>query len=250
MMKKEEPWYFSFRSEAIASLYLTRRDDVTICKQEKGQDINLIVTIAKDKSSISRVFGVIVKANVSSENLVQKSDEEIFKININLTDFQTLLKLKLPICLFFFNVDNDEGFYKWVVEPVTENTKYSTLQLNEENRFKILTDAEINNIVDLVNVWYDKRKHQKSKFYHDYLISSLQDFDHRAVDLEAILQIEALRKPKLLNSALKDFIDVLSQENDLTETAKQKYGELNQILLETCGNEIYTLIEFLDAVRL
>lgn len=87
-----------------------------------------------------------------------------------------------------------------------------------------------------------------SKSYHDYLISSLKDMEEGVAYVETFLSLGEGREPEVLSSALKDFIDGRLLANDLTETAKQKYGELNQILLETGGKEIYTLIEFLDAV--
>jgi DNA-binding phage protein len=248
-MNNEEPWYFSFRSEALTALYLTRRDDLTISKLEADKKIKFLVQIAQNStiSDISRVFGVAVKGNVSSTNLVQ--EDELLKINIGLDNFKLLQNLNFPICLFFFYVDNNQGYYKWLLEPVTENVNNSSLKFNEENDFKIVTDSEIDNIVNLVNNWYDKHKHSKSRSYYDYLISSLQDVEEGTAYLEPFLELEAeKREPELLLSALKDFMDARLLANDLTETAQQKYAELNQILLETGGNEIYTLIEFLDAV--
>jgi len=36
--------------------------------------------------------------------------------------------------------------------------------------------------------------------------------------------------------------------NNLSEIAKERYEKLDQLLSENAGNEIYTLIEFLDAL--
>ncbi|MCM0592183.1 MAG: transcriptional regulator [Gloeotrichia echinulata CP02] len=88
-----------------------------------------------------------------------------------------------------------------------------------------------------------------SSSYHDYLISSLKNPEHATAYLETFLELEAEgREPELLRSALKDIIDARLQLNNLSQEAKETYEQLDKILLESGGSEIYTLIEFLDAL--
>ncbi|MBD2664297.1 hypothetical protein B6N60_01155 [Richelia sinica FACHB-800] len=88
-----------------------------------------------------------------------------------------------------------------------------------------------------------------SKSYKEYLISSLQDVEEAAAYLETFLESnEEGREPEVLRSALKDIIDSRLAANNLSETAKQKYQQLEQMLSENSGNHLYTLIEFLDAL--
>jgi DNA-binding phage protein len=85
--------------------------------------------------------------------------------------------------------------------------------------------------------------------YHDYLISSLQDEEHATAYLAAFLELdEEGREPEVLRSALKDIIEARILGNNLSETAKERYEKLDQLLSENAGNEIYTLIEFLDVL--
>ncbi|WP_413171582.1 DNA-binding protein [Anabaena azotica] len=89
----------------------------------------------------------------------------------------------------------------------------------------------------------------RSSSYHDYLISSLKDIEEATAYLETFLELdEEGREAEILRSALKDIIDARILANDLSEKAKQRYEELDQLLSENAGNEIYTLIEFLDAL--
>lgn len=89
----------------------------------------------------------------------------------------------------------------------------------------------------------------KSRSYHDYLISSLKDIEEATAYLETFLELdEEGREPEILRSALKDIIDARILANNLSEIAKEHYEKLDQLLSENAGNEIYTLIEFLDAL--
>ncbi|MBD2605526.1 transcriptional regulator [Scytonema hofmannii FACHB-248] len=88
-----------------------------------------------------------------------------------------------------------------------------------------------------------------SSSYHDYLISSLKDPEHAAAYLETFLELEEEgREPELLRSALKDVVDAFLLSDNLSQEAKQHYEQLDKMLSETGGTEIYTLIEFFDAL--
>jgi len=85
--------------------------------------------------------------------------------------------------------------------------------------------------------------------YHDYLISSLQNEEHATAYLAVFLELdEEGREPEVLRAGLKDIIDARILGNNLSEIAKERYEKLDQLLSENAGNEIYTLIEFLDAL--
>ncbi len=55
-------------------------------------------------------------------------------------------------------------------------------------------------------------------------------------------------EPELLRSALKDVVEARLQMNELSEEAKQRHERLDKMLLETKAAELYSLIEFLDAL--
>lgn len=85
--------------------------------------------------------------------------------------------------------------------------------------------------------------------YHDYLISSLKDSQHAADYIAVALELdEEGREPELLRAMLKNVLEARLKSNNLSQAAKQHYEQLDKILSETGGAEIYTLIEFLDAL--
>jgi hypothetical protein len=156
VMATKEAWYIGQRSEALAIMYLTRRDDLIVSRQKEEHGLDFLVTLLRNGSYSGRLFGVEVKATVSTPKLVQYDDS--VEIKLNLYQLQFLAELPFPVCLFFFTLENDQGYYKWILEPAIEEHKKSKLLFNESNEFKKLTDEEIGKIISKVNSWYDYRK--------------------------------------------------------------------------------------------
>lgn len=86
-----------------------------------------------------------------------------------------------------------------------------------------------------------------SDSWRDALIESLKDPEHAAGFIEAILE-EKDPEPQLLSAALQDVIDARAAMQVLSESAKEKYEQLEKILSESGGAEIYTFVELLEAL--
>jgi DNA-binding phage protein len=92
-------------------------------------------------------------------------------------------------------------------------------------------------------------KTQRSRSYHEYLISSLKDPERAAGYMGVMLELdEEGFEPELLRSALKDVVDAREQMNNFSEEAKKRFEKLDKMLLETKAAELQSLIEFLDAL--
>ena len=89
-MQTEQPWYIGLRSEALAIVYLTRRDDLIVSQpQAQGAGgLDIIVTITKDGNSSGRMFGVELNATASSSELIQQHD--FFKLKNNAIQKSTI----------------------------------------------------------------------------------------------------------------------------------------------------------------
>jgi probable addiction module antidote protein len=86
-----------------------------------------------------------------------------------------------------------------------------------------------------------------SDSYQDYLVESLKDSEEAAAYIEAILEAEN-PEPELLLSALKDVIEAQSKMNNLSEEAKLNWENLDKILSESGGSEVYSLVALLEAL--
>jgi hypothetical protein len=85
----------------------------------------------------------------------------------------------LPICVFLFNVDSEQGFYRWLYEPVITSSDHAELRFNLETKppqhpgngsrggvaetsFETLDDGAIDTIVHRVVRRYEARDRSRS----------------------------------------------------------------------------------------
>ncbi len=116
-MAAEQAWYVAERAEALATLFLTRRNDLEVIpsgRYGRNTNYNLLVRIAMDRTSTETretTFAIEVKG-IRSE---KKRGEHAFLVNYTRSE---LRNVGLPICVFLFAVDDEQGYYRWLFEPV------------------------------------------------------------------------------------------------------------------------------------
>jgi Domain of unknown function (DUF4365) len=155
-MKTQQAWYIGVRAESLTLMYLTRRDDLIVSPQPEGYDLDCLVTISKSGNHSGRIFGIQIEATVNNAK-VTENDNKTFEIKQDLSSTDLISELPFPVCLFFWTLNNDEAYYKWVLEPVIETQNYPRLLFNQSHVFQKLTNEEIEKIVSNVNNWYDNR---------------------------------------------------------------------------------------------
>ncbi|MDB9314122.1 hypothetical protein PN462_13505 [Spirulina sp. CS-785/01] len=88
--------------------------------------------------------------------------------------------------------------------------------------------------------------------YRDYFLTALQERDRATGYLEELLDLEG-EEPldiELLKAGLQDILDSQQRNSTLSETAKQQFAILKQLLSESGGAEITALLRLLDALGL
>ncbi len=86
-----------------------------------------------------------------------------------------------------------------------------------------------------------------SDSYYESLIESLKDAEHAGGYIGAILE-EKDPEPALLRNAIRKVIEARVRMNALSESAKKYHEKLDQMLTESGGTEIYSLVELLEAL--
>lgn len=86
-----------------------------------------------------------------------------------------------------------------------------------------------------------------SRSYQTFLIEALKNTEEAAGYIEIMLE-EGSDEPLLLRNALHNVVEACARMNKLSESAKQHHEKLDKMLTESGGAEIYTFIEFLDAL--
>jgi len=122
-------WYLDRRAEYLATIHLSRRDDLVITKQPSAENygFDILVSICQNLKPMGRVFGIQLEALKSLKPFYQEQ------------------YIPFPIYFFVFTMENDEGYYRKMTSPT----------LND-NLFKRLSFDAIDKIVEEVNLWYDK----------------------------------------------------------------------------------------------
>lgn len=149
-MSARQPWYLTKRAEALAVVHLTRRDDLRVERNVFDYGPELLVSILRDGEMTGRQFGVSLKGRVSGarpprvDKASLKSERERYR------------DVPFPVCLFIFLMEDDSGFYRWIVEPSVHDGE-PRLDRGTRLSFEALTVDALNRIVDDVNDWYDAR---------------------------------------------------------------------------------------------
>ncbi|RKZ86576.1 MAG: hypothetical protein DRR16_09395, partial [Candidatus Parabeggiatoa sp. nov. 3] len=135
-------WYLDRRAEYLATIHLSRRDDLVITKQPSAENygFDILVSICQNLKPMGRVFGIQLEALKSLKPFYQEqfSVNEI-KLNIETSKPKDI---PFPIYFFVFTMENDEGYYRKMTSPT----------LND-NLFKRLSFDAIDKIVEEVNLW-------------------------------------------------------------------------------------------------
>lgn len=156
-MEDEKVWYLGERAEQLAAIYLTRRDDITITEQPNPDTgVDLLVSLTSGGKQTGRVFGVEVKA-LRSMSQVRRTSPDADEYRLGLKIVSPPKEMPFPLCLFVFVMETDDGFYRWLKQPVSGPNVQPNLFLNSENVFRILDSAAVNDIIGEVHKWYDRR---------------------------------------------------------------------------------------------
>lgn len=168
-MAAEQAWYIAERAEALAALFLTRREDLEIIpsgRYDRNPSYDLLVRIKTQNPGTDMSFGVEVKG-VRSE---KRRGKNSFLVSYAHTE---LLDAGLPICVFLFAVDDEQGYYRWLLEPEIAsdgnarlrfglNTPHDTSvqgsRASVRSEFDPLTDHAIDSMVALVKEWYQHKR--------------------------------------------------------------------------------------------
>jgi hypothetical protein len=128
-MAAAEPWFVAERAEALAVVYLTRRDDVEVipvspAASHPGYD--LLIQLRQGDPATRPSFGIIVKGTRSQRHSNRGTRPASFPIAYKAGE---LAPNTIPVCLFVFTVDDELGYYRWLQQPRITNEQ-ATLRNN------------------------------------------------------------------------------------------------------------------------
>ncbi len=143
--------FIAERVRALAVVYLTRRDDLIISDETAEFGVDLWVTLNPEDKHGHRKFGVKLRG-IWSAVTSGRPDKNLQ------TTMQRMLRygpFPFPVVIFFFTMENNQGWYTWAAEPVVSPGGNFEIVRHGEASCRPLNTEAIDEIVDAVDLWYD-----------------------------------------------------------------------------------------------
>jgi hypothetical protein len=150
------------RAKALLTISLTERDDLRIEDVRDDSGCDFLVYQTKNGRTTSRVFGVLLRATIR-----ETTPAGVPVTRQLLEDWE---ESPFPICLVFFYMTDDRGYFRWLVEPVVSPAGEPDLKITvasesangpsillPSSSFVELKQASLNQLVSSVEAWYDAR---------------------------------------------------------------------------------------------
>ena len=126
--------------------------------------MDLLVSIKRERlEQTGRLFGVQIQAEVRADRRTLANGKIEFA-ETGLPRENLLRDLPFPVCLFFFTMIDDEGYFRWLREPVVSENEQMSLRTVTNTEFVMLTNEVVEGILTAVNAWYDHRLLMKSDY--------------------------------------------------------------------------------------
>ena len=174
-MASSTSWIYAMRAETLAKLILTRRPDLDVLTTSGSfrGGYDLLVRITGTGLSLTPEFGVLTKG-IDQPLTSTRWRSSVLRSVVRLEDRDGARGTDqfLPVCLFVFNIDTEEGLYLWLKEPQVEKDGNSRVQLSTYPRasgengndlgksgapFEKLDNDAVARIVERVVEWYRAR---------------------------------------------------------------------------------------------
>jgi hypothetical protein len=150
MAKGFKEWFVADRARALATVYLTRRDDLAITDTKEQTGIDFLVSLRRNGKPSGRAFGVYLRGAMSPVSVDHAN--RVLKPSVDA--FQRLGEFPYPVCLFFFTMVNDKGYFAWLVEPIIADGKPRLVQKRAPECAE-MNEHTVDRIVEFVSAWYD-----------------------------------------------------------------------------------------------
>ncbi len=150
MTDESKELFLADRVRAMATVILTRRDDLTITETKQSTGLDFHVYIDREDKLMRLAFGVLLRGVTSPVTADQAN--EVLKPTMG--QFRGMRKFTYPVCLFFFTMRDEQAFFSWLAEPVLTDDGPKLVH-HEQAHCVNLTGELLDQIVGRVVNWYD-----------------------------------------------------------------------------------------------
>jgi hypothetical protein len=142
--------FLADRVRAMATVLLTRRDDLTITETKQSTGLDFHVYIGREDKSMRLALGVLLRG-VSSPVTAAQANQVL---GPTMGQFQGMRKFTYPVCLFFFTMREEQAYFAWLAEPVLTGGGPKLVHHAQANCVE-LTDELLDQVIGHVVAWYD-----------------------------------------------------------------------------------------------
>lgn len=152
MTRKETEAFVRQRSRAMAVVHLTRRDDLHLDEPGPGEPgLTFLVRLAKSTGRPSlRQFGVVLDGAMAGTTSAKLNKS----LNPRMRALESQGDYPYPVCLFYFTMADNQGYYAWVAEPAVTEEGQPRLHARVEADCQPLDRSALDAIVGRVDGWY------------------------------------------------------------------------------------------------
>ena len=150
MTNETKEQFLAERVRALATVILTRRDDLTLTETKQGTGLDFHVAIEREDKPMRLTFGVLLRG-VASPVTTEHANKVLGQ---TMGQFRGMRKFTYPICLFFFTMREEQAFFSWLAEPVVTDAGPNLIHHVKANCIEF-TDELLGRVVDQVVAWYD-----------------------------------------------------------------------------------------------
>ena len=145
--------FIAQRAELLATLFLTRREEVEIVrlgdKSDELFDFYINVKAAEGKGN---TFGRIGVKTYGVSPAIADAAAAKKLVHKRIEDPQAMPRIPIPVVVMLFSMENDEGYYGWLKEPQVQG-EHPLLVIPQTVDMKPLDTKAVNEIVDRSLEW-------------------------------------------------------------------------------------------------
>jgi hypothetical protein len=138
------------RVRALATIVLTRRDDLSIVETKKDTGLDYHVYIDREDKPMRLMFGVLLRGVPSPVTSEQANGVLVPTMG----QFQGMRKFTYPVCLLFFTMREEQAYFSWLAEPVVSDSVPKLVHHAKANCVE-LTNERLAQVIDEIVAWYD-----------------------------------------------------------------------------------------------
>ena len=150
MTNETKEHFIADRVRALTTVFLTRRDDLTITETKQSTGLDLHIYIDREDKPMRLGFGAMLRG-VSSPMTAENANKAL---GPTMGQFQGMRKFTYPVCLLLFTMRDERAYFSWLAEPVLTDAGPKLVHHDKANCVD-LTNEFLDQVIERIVNWYD-----------------------------------------------------------------------------------------------